>query len=1341
LIQRTYARDDAREDAVAPRAFMRIAASVLVVSGAFCILFAVRAAASPNEALSASGAAVVRQVQVLDVERTGVTSPAGLAFSAAGDAFYVVEANPGKASTDVVVLEPFELRPFTDRVGAARIAAAVKDPVNVTFDARHSRLLLLDNADRLLEVRASADGTLDPRTLVRHDGLHLDIRDPQGMAVDPTSGVVFVLDAGASRILRIEPGADGSFDAVTVSTVDPRSVGTSGARGLAFDASTGHLHLRHGQALHELTSAGEVVATRDLSGIGLASSEGMVFAPSGDQTDPAGETSVYMADSGGDRTSGRIVELSLAPLAVTTTSFTSSLVSTVDLGALAPPSSDPSGITYLTASDSLMVSDGEIEETVNGIEHFEGANVWELTRSGAVLRTANVSSVPPTSVPMTNEPAGVAFNPSNGHYYFSADDGKKIFDLNPGPDGLVGTAGDTWTSFSTIAEGNDNGDPEGITYNTFNGRLYVADGVNREIYEYETSGTLVGHFDVLGFGVNDPESVEFNPVSGTLFVLSQDSLVVETTTTGTLLASIDVSAAGGLKHAGLAYAPATTGPPGARSFYVVDRGIDNNVDPDAVDGKLFELTAPDPIPPENTPPVASAGPDQEVALPSSASLDGDVDDDGDPDPPGAVTTTWSQVGGPSTVTFGNAAAVDTIASATVPGTYVVRLSAHDGEFTSFDDVNLTFTGSGGVQSIDVRVNANADDAEEVAVTGLVQRGDGDLDLMTDNSDTKLVVGTRFGSVAIPPGASITNAHVQFQADESHSVATTLTIRAQAADNPPAFTTANFDLSSRSTTTASATWSPDPWVAGASGLAQRSTDLAGVVQEIVNRPGWASGNALVLLVRGSGRRVAVSYNQIASAAPLLHIEWSTGTGNSPPMITSNGGGATASVSPAENQTFVTDVEATDPDLDTLTYSISGGADATAFTIDPATGVLVFAIAPDSEVPTDAGGNNVYDVVVSVSDDDGALDAQAISATVHNVNEFSPVITSDGGGPGAALTRPDGQTQVTDVNATDGDNQPLTYSISGGDDQSAFTIDPVAGLLAFVSAPDFDAPTDVGSDNVYEVLVSASDDSLSDVQAIAVTVTENAGSPLYFSLVDVATVGGVTAENEDVLYFDGTSFGLAFDGSDVGLANFRIDAFSWLSTTSLLLSFDASDTVPGVPGTVDDSDLVRFTATSLGTDTAGAFSLYFDGSDVGLTVAGEDVDAVEFLPNGHLLLSTINTVAVTGVAGEDEDLLEFTPTSIGPSTSGTFSLYFDGSDMELTAAGEDIDAAAVDALGRIYLSTFNGFSVPGISGQDDDVFVFTPATLGTTTAGTFSPTPYFDGSAFGLAANDVFAIDLP
>jgi hypothetical protein len=222
---------------------------------------------------------------------------------------------------------------------------------------------------------------------------------------------------------------------------------------------------------------------------------------------------------------------------------------------------------------------------------------------------------------------------------------------------------------------------------------------------------------------------------------------------------------------------------------------------------------------------------------------------------------------------------------------------------------------------------------------------------------------------------------------------------------------------------------------------------------------------------------------------------------------------------------------------------------------------------------------------------------------------------------------------------------------------------------------------------------------------------------------------------------TTFGLAFDGSDVGVTSFRIDAFSWVSATSLLLSFDTAGAIPGITGTVDDSDLVLFTATSVGTTTAGTFTLYFDGSDVGLTTNAEDVDAVELLANGHILVSTTAAVSVPGFSGEDKDLLEFTPTSLGAVTAGTFSLHFDGSDVGLATSAENIDAAAVDASGRIYLSTVGNFSVPGVSGGDEDVFVFTPTTLGTNTTGTYSATLYFDGSAFGLAANDVYAIDLP
>jgi hypothetical protein len=147
------------------------------------------------------------------------------------------------------------------------------------------------------------------------------------------------------------------------------------------------------------------------------------------------------------------------------------------------------------------------------------------------------------------------------------------------------------------------------------------------------------------------------------------------------------------------------------------------------------------------------------------------------------------------------------------------------------------------------------------------------------------------------------------------------------------------------------------------------------------------------------------------------------------------------------------------------------------------------------------------------------------------------------------------------------------------------------------------------------------------------------------------------------------------------------------------------------------------------------MYFDGGNFGLDTSGEDVDAVEPLSDGRLLISTRDLVSVLGVTGEDEDVLAFTP------SSGTWELYFDGTDVGLTTSGEDVDGVALTANGDIYLSATGLFSVTGVAGADEDVFVFTPTSLGATTSGTFSPTLFFDGSVLGLAGNDLSAIELP
>src|SRR5262245_60230358 len=110
-------------------------------------------------------------------------------------------------------------------------------------------------------------------------------------------------------------------------------------------------------------------------------------------------------------------------------------------------------------------------------------------------------------------------------------------------------------------------------------------------------------------------------------------------------------------------------------------------------------------------------------------------------------------------------------------------------------------------------------------------------------------------------------------------------------------------------------------------------------------------------------------------------------NQPPVITSNGGGASATVNVPENLTAVTIVTATDPNPGTtLDYSIVGGADASLFHINHATGALSLIAVPDFEAPGDANLDNSYEVIVSASD--GSLsDDQTLSVNISNVSGAS------------------------------------------------------------------------------------------------------------------------------------------------------------------------------------------------------------------------------------------------------------------------------------------------------------------------------------------------------------------
>ncbi len=248
----------------------------------------------------------------------------------------------------------------------------------------------------------------------------------------------------------------------------------------------------------------------------------------------------------------------------------------------------------------------------------------------------------------------------------------------------------------------------------------------------------------------------------------------------------------------------------------------------------------------------------------------------------------------------------------------------------------------------------------------------------------------------------------------------------------------------------------------------------------------------------------------------------------------------------------------------------------------------------------------------------------------------------------------------------------------------------------------------------------------------TPTAAPANLIYVSSTTGGTAGSaVSFANEDILVRDQNSgaWSLYFDGSDVGLSGVDLTAFVLQGDGSILMSFTPAASISGL-GTVDDSDVVRFTPTSLGSTTAGSFSWYFDGSDVGLSGANEVIDALAIAPDGRLIISTSGSVSVPGVSGADEDLLAFTPTALGSATSGSWALYFDGSDVGLSNSSEDVNGVWIDpSTGQIFLTTVGAFSVTGVTGDGADIFICTPTSLGSTTACSFSM--YWDGSANGFA----------
>jgi len=282
---------------------------------------------------------------------------------------------------------------------------------------------------------------------------------------------------------------------------------------------------------------------------------------------------------------------------------------------------------------------------------------------------------------------------------------------------------------------------------------------------------------------------------------------------------------------------------------------------------------------------------------------------------------------------------------------------------------------------------------------------------------------------------------------------------------------------------------------------------------------------------------------------------------------------------------------------------------------------------------------------------------------------------------------------------------------------------------------------------------------NIQAMHLDRTEvisTAREVYYLTMFQSGTVTSsddstLTFEDSDVIQLtvdiDGSyAYAMYFDGSDAGLEPSAedIDAIHVLSDGSLVISTNTGAEVltdynmPGVGSgaTINAlrQDLLRFVPISTGGETAGSWSLYFDGITNGLTTDAGNIDGLSVLEDNTLLVSVTGNITLGELAVQDEDVLAFDP------VSGNWSLYLDSSDVELISTTEDLGAISVEAadtaeLAPIRFATPGAMSVTQVSGIENDVFTFRPTSLGDETAGSFDSPPTLVGDQLGLEGFNV------
>lgn len=309
------------------------------------------------------------------------------------------------------------------------------------------------------------------------------------------------------------------------------------------------------------------------------------------------------------------------------------------------------------------------------------------------------------------------------------------------------------------------------------------------------------------------------------------------------------------------------------------------------------------------------------------------------------------------------------------GTYSVTVTDANG-CTASSSVTISTSVS---VTITAGISAGSDDAEQDK-KGTMRLSDNTLEIVKASNQTgNQRIGLRFTAVNVPAGATIESAYIEFTSAAPQNANGSKTIAGQASSNPATFASNKNNISARSLTTATAAWSPGNW--NSAGVAQQTSDISNVVQEIIGIGGWSSGNAMAFVITGSGTRAASSFEG-GNPAQLV-IEYSMGGGgNLPPSV--------SITSPANGTNYTS--------LDPITMEASASdADGSV------TGVEFFvnggSVGTDNTAPYSVSwtppGNGSYSLTAEATDDGGASttsSAVSISVTTGTAGSTTGVVAA-------------------------------------------------------------------------------------------------------------------------------------------------------------------------------------------------------------------------------------------------------------------------------------------------------------------------------------------------------------